>query len=187
LKVAGHISSNKLAGQLVRRRTGSLARSITGTGLRIDGVPAMRVGVFRGPSSRYAGLLEHGTKPHNPESPYDTVRPIPPRKALAMPVNDSLTAAGVARYPGPRQDPRELRFVPFRKSGISQGAIGGLYEEKQLKAAGDDLSKAKAAYLLLAKADYKPRHYLRSGLRDQLPQIALELGQLLGRLAGGRK
>jgi hypothetical protein len=196
LLVAGRISKRFLSGQRVKRRTGSLARSITGSGVLVKGVPGMRVGVFRGPALQYAGVQEYGTRGKSPESPYPTIVP-KKAKALAVPVNpggSSLTFAGVPRYTGPRQFPGKLRFVPFRR-GM---AIGALYPEAALKNAPKSpdgkltLPRGKAAYLLLRKVDLPARHYLRDGFRQYLPELAESLARyirdlvvLRGRLRGG--
>ena len=67
---AGYISKNYLSGQRLNRITGTLARSIVGTGEQFRGLPSMRVGVLTGPALAYAAILEVGTKDYNPESPF---------------------------------------------------------------------------------------------------------------------
>ena len=183
---AGYIVKNKLSGQALRRRTGGLARSIEGRVINdAQGVPAVRVGVFRGPALSYAGVLEHGTRDRNPASPYPIIRPVRAR-ALAMPVGDSLTPAGVPRIPGPRDYPkrygRDLVFVPFRR-GI---AIGGLYDERELDAAearsdqgAVSLRGLSPRYVLLKQLSITPRHYLRDGLIEYLPRIGDAIGEFL--------
>jgi hypothetical protein len=179
-RIAGYITSHLLSGTPVHRRTGNLARSITGRGVNVNGIPAVRVGIFRGPALKYAGPIDQGTKPYNPSSPYDTIRPVN-AKSLAMPVNDSLTPAGVARYQGPRQYPGTLKFIPFRSGG---NVIGGLFDARNLKSARDehghlDFYKARAAYLLLTKLDLKPTFFLRTGMLAMLPNLAEALSRFL--------
>jgi hypothetical protein len=186
--MAGHITQNELAGQNLKIRTGSLARSIVGRATFRGGVPAMQVGVFRGPSLRYAGIQEYGTRGENPSSPYDTIRP-KNAKALAMPVGPSLTPAGVARYKGPRQDPNDLTYIPFNTTG---NVVGALYHTKQLqrlrkRKSGFTLKDAKAAYLLLKQVDIKPHWYLRTGVRNYLPIVARELKGYLGNALFGNR
>ena len=59
-KAAGHVTKKTLAGQVLHRRTGELARAMFGKAEMVHGIPAIRVGVFRGPSTRYAGAQEWG-------------------------------------------------------------------------------------------------------------------------------
>jgi len=186
LIAAGHISRNMLSGQRLARRTGQLARSIAGAALRVDGVPAMRVGVFRGPALKYAGVQEFGTKGKNPDSPYPTIRPRSAR-ALAIPqAPEAVTPAGVDRFGGPRGFPGELHFVPFRDSGVSQGAIGGLYSDREYDIGIEfGFDRAKVAYLLVAKVDLEPKYYLRDGFRSYLPMLSKELAELLADLVRG--
>lgn len=184
LIAAGHVSRTMLSGQRLKRRTGSLARSITGTGLRVDGVPAMRVGIFRGPALKYAGVQEFGTKGKNPESPYPTIRP-KKGKALAMPLEPALTPAGVERYGGPRNFPGGLHFIPFRNSGVAIGALYSPAEYTIAKSFG--LREAKAAYLLLKKIDIPPHWYLRDGFRNYLPLFKKALEAYLKDLLNERK
>lgn len=177
LKVAGRISKNYLSGQRVNRRSGNLARSITGQGVRINGVPALQVGIFRGPSLKYAATIELGTKGKNPDSPIPTIRPRS-GQALAVPVGDEvLTGAGVDRFGGPRNFPGELYFIPFRNSGV---AVGGLYSAVQRDIGQQfGLREARAAYLLLTEVDIEPRYFLRDGFQERLPFVAKELSLLL--------
>lgn len=186
LWIAGQIIKTSLSGKLLKRRTGQLASSITGRSIREKGVPGFKVGVFRGPALRYAGILEYGTKGFNPKSPYPTIKP-KRAKALAMPVGDAVTAAGVSRFGGPRDYEKQagkLTFIPF---GRGSGAIGGLYSETELaKGDGTNLINAKASYLLLAKTDIKPRWYLRQGVRRRLPMVVKKLSKFLEGILSGR-
>jgi hypothetical protein len=185
LWIAGQISKTSLSGQLLSRRTGSLASSVTGRSIREKGVPGFKVGIFRGPALRYAGILEYGTRGYNPKSPYATIKPKRAR-ALAMPMHDALTPAGVARYGGPREFEKhagKLTFIPFDRGS---GAIGGLYTDKELMEGDVDFSKAKASYLLLAKVDIKPRWYLRQGVRKRLPAVVKKLSKFLGDILSGK-
>lgn len=184
LWVAGQITKTKLSGDPVHRRTGNLARSVTGRAVREKGMIGFRVGIFRGPALRYAGVIEYGTRGYNSRSPYPTIKP-KKAKALAMPVNDALTPAGVARYLSPRDYARakgELTFIPFQRGS---GAIGALYTEKELIAGEKDFSNAKAAYILLKKADIKPRWYLRDGLMQSLPGVVTRLRKYFNGLLDG--
>ena len=183
LIAAGHVSRTMLSGQRLKRRTGTLAKSVTGTGLRIDGIPAMRVGIFRGPALKYAGPQELGTKGKNPESPYGTILP-KKGKALAIPLGPALTPAGVEKYGGPRNFPGELHFIPFRQSGI---AVGALYSDVEYEVARHfGIREAQAAYLLLRKVDLKPKYYLRDGFRNYMPMFAKELNKYLKDILNGR-
>lgn len=186
LLVAGHISRTKLAGQKLKIRTGALSKSVVGGGVRVQGVPAIRVGILRGPALGYAGVQEFGTKTHNPNSPYADITPRK-AKALAMPVNSSLTASGVARYRGPREDPRRLSFIPFRR-GI---AVGALYPESELRKLKRSRGKLtlkdlKAAYILLRKVALKPVFFLRDGFTEMMPTISVRIGEGLKQFIEGQ-
>jgi hypothetical protein len=186
LWVSGQIIKTALSGQVLSRRTGNLAKSITGRAFREKGVPGFKVGIFRGPALRYAGVLEYGTKGYNSKSPYPTIKP-KKAKALAMPINDALTPAGVARFLSPRDFSRqkeELIFVPYQRGS---GAIGGLYTSTELIKGETNFENAKASYLLLAKADIKPRWYLRNGLRRRLPTVVKKLGVFLTEILSGKR
>jgi hypothetical protein len=168
-KLAGYISKNFLSGQRLYRISGNLARSVIGRGIRIGGIPAVQVGIFRGPALAYAGVQELGTKKYNPDSPYNTILPKAPRKALAVPKTPLAARAGSPlKYPG------ELHFIPFRKSGI---AVGALLDDKQYNKLqhGLTLREAKIAYLLLRKTDIKPKFYMKDGMSQYLPRIAAAL------------
>lgn len=197
LLTAGHISKNLLSGQLLNRRTGTLARSVTGRGVRVGGIPGMRVGIFRGPALAYAGLQEHG----------GTIRA--KGKSLAIPIDGgpAVTSAGVERFGGPRNFPKKLVFIPFPRSK-NPDVVGGLFVANSLKAKqGRDkrgrfsglrqqgrnslgqftkkrkikvsLRDAVLAYLLMRKVTIKPKHYLRDGVRSQLPLVAEDLAKFL--------
>lgn len=179
---ADFIGDEYASGQRLKRRSGNLARSIIGRSLAVGKVPAMRIGVLRGPALRYAGVQEYGTKGKNPSSPYPTIRP-KSAKALAVPIGPALTPAGVARKPGP-EDWDNLAFVPFRGNKIT---VGGLYDVNSLHRAGGNLRKAKAYYLLMTQVDIEPKWYLRDGFDAWLPELADNLADYLRDVLVGLK
>lgn len=173
------LGENRLA-----RRTGALARSVVGVGLRINGVPAIKVGVLRGPSLRYVAIQEYGTVGKG-----GTMPTIVPKqgKALAIPMEGATTPSGVEKYggprkyPGPEPYPDNLTFIPFR----GKKAIGGLYDPRQLEKAkkrGLSLKDLKMAYLLVRSVDIKPKHFLRDGLANYLPTLISEFQGFLSRV-----
>lgn len=172
LLAAGSVIRTQLSGQALARRTGQLARSVEG---RVDDragrLPGMRVGVFKGPATAYAAVQEFGTKGRNPASPIPTITPVT-AKALAIPVGDSLTGAGVAKFDGPRSDPRDLVFIPFKRNQI---VIGALFERNRIRRAqarsrGDfSLRDVQAAYLLMTEVDIEPTFWLTRGLNEYFP------------------
>lgn len=195
-KAAGHVTGTMLSSQRLRRRTGALARSIVGAAVRVRGVPGMKVGVFRGPgksslgssgkrreSLPYAAVQEFGTVGKGGR--YPTI--VPRRaKALAVPTGPALTPAGVPRYTGPREYPRELVFIPFR----GPNAIGGLFEKPRGRRRRRDVRSMRLAYFLLRRTDIAPTHFLRDGFRAYLPTVTKNLGaflreQLTGKPKGG--
>jgi len=168
--IAGSISRNFLSGQVLNRNTGNLARSIIGRGIRVGGVPAVQVGVLRGPALAYAGPQEEGTKGKNPDSPYPTIRP-KTGKALAIPVSPRAK-----RSAGPRTFPDKLTFIPY--PGGEQ-IIGGLYTERELKKGKFSLRDARVSFLLAKYVDLKPSYYLRDGFAAALPKLTEDLADFI--------
>jgi hypothetical protein len=175
----------------VRVRSGALTRSILARRELFQGVPAIRVGVLRGPSLKYAAAQEYGTQGKNPASP---IRTIVPRRAksLAMPVNTALKTSGVGRYPSPRQYPGGLHFIPFRR-GIAKGA---LYPASEMKKMARDKAKSperfslrnyKAAYILLKRTDIRAHFFLRDGMQAYLPKLVAKIEQYLKGLFDARR
>jgi len=90
---AGHVSSEYLTGQSLKSRTGFLRKAVTAWMMADDhavvGVPADTA------VEKYKWLLGDETKTIRPKS----------GRFLAIPIGENLTAAGVARYPSPRDVP----------------------------------------------------------------------------------
>jgi len=170
---AAHIVKTKLSGSPLKRRTGSLARSIVGVSARHQGFPALQIGVFRGPALAYANIQEHGGE-------------IRPRKARALafapPGSPALTAAGVERHGGPRNYPGSLTFIPFK--GVN--AVGGLFDSVALKGV-TSLRDITPVYLLLRRVFIKPKHYIRDGVMERLPAIAKAISKALVDLFADQK
>lgn len=176
LIAAGFVVKTTLSGQLLNRRTGSLARSMTGRGVQFRGLPAMKVGVFRGPALQYAGIQEHG----------GTIKP-KKAKALAIPQEAVLTPAGVDRFGGPRGYPGELRFIPFRSSGV---AIGGLFDADSLddqESTELDLGDGILAYMLVREVKIPATHFLSRGFRAYLPTLGQNFAKFLALLLLGEE
>jgi len=173
LKTAGNVSKTSLSGQILHRRTGALARSVVGKAELIHGIPAMRIGVLRGPSVKYAGILEHG----------GTIKP-KKAKALSIPQKPVLTGAGVDRFGGPRNFPGNLRFLPFRR-GIAIGKLVNENEAKSLQEQGTSVYAAKAYYLLIKEAHIPAKHWLSIPIRAFLPKISIELKTFMKDLLNG--
>lgn len=188
-RIAGDIVKTRLSGpprtarstalrrNVLRRRTGNLARSVVGRGEILGGLPAFRVGVLRGPAVRYAAVQELGTVGKGGELP--TIRPVR-AKALAIPQEGALTPAGVERFGGPRGSPVPLRFVPFRR-GV---AVGKLVDERQLEKETEaaraahraiDYDNVTTYYLLVKRVDITPTHFLRDGVRAAMPKLTNDL------------
>lgn len=165
LKIAGYITRTKVSGQRLAIRTGRLAGSIVGSAVRVDGVPAVRVGVLRGPALAYVRIQELG----------GIVKKKPGGPNLAIPQPLVLTPAGVDRFGGPRGYPGELKFIPFRNSGV---AVGGLFpktELERIRKRGLDLENARMAYLLVTRVRIPAKHFMRDGFKESLPGLAREL------------
>lgn len=176
-RAAAYIIKTQLSGSPVKRRTGALAQGMVGRATMLNGVPGIRVGVARGPATKYAGVVDQGTQDLNPQSPYPVIKPVRAR-ALAMPVDDALTPAGVAKYDGPRSYPGSLTFIPFRDSGV---AVGALYDSASLAALRRatkgpiDLRQARRLYVLLRQASIPPTFFLRKGMEGFIPELVSEL------------
>jgi hypothetical protein len=167
-KIATHIVKTKLSGQLLGRRTGQLAQGTIGLAERRGGVPGLRVGVLRGPAIAYAGIHEHG----------GTIRPKRAR-ALAIPVEGgpAVTQAGVERFGGPRSFPGKLSFIPFRNSGLAVGGLFTTSSEQGRDRRGRFLTfgLGELAYLLVKEVKIKPKHFIRDGFREKLPELTKNL------------
>lgn len=180
LIVAGGISRSMTAGGTLRRRTGSLARSVIGKSDYIGGLPGMRIGIFTGPALAYAAVQEFGAE----------IKPKKPGGFLAVPVDGGggLTPAGVARYESARQYPRELVFARGRfkaRLGGKEVTAGAalLDSDRRFK---DFMKHARPVYLLLRKVNIRPKKYLRNGLSAALPLVIARLQEdLLKELANG--
>ncbi len=184
-RMAGHITKNTLAGQILKRRTGSLARSVASTVVYPKGsqLPGIKVGVFRGPAKKYAAVQEYGTKGRNISSPIPTIRP-KRRKALTIPTRENKTAAGVAKRTA-KSYRGSLKFIPFRNSGV---AIGGLFapksysrEVKLARKSGRpvNIRNMDMLFILVKHVDLKERRWLRKGVEDFLPTLGRELTAFL--------
>lgn len=165
--IAGRIVKNQLSGQLIKRRTGTLARSVIGQAEKYNGLPAFRVGVLRGPALSYASILERG----------GTIRP-KNAKSLAIPQKPALTPAGVEKFGGPRSYPGELRFLPFRR-GVAVGKLVDEAEAIAFESQGLSPYQAEAVYLLVRSVTIKPRYWLKTGMKEQLPPFIKRMAQFL--------
>lgn len=194
-EIGGRIANNTSAGgNGLRRRTGSLARSIWGDGIMYHGVPGIRVGSLRGPAVKYVKIQELGTVGKGGELP--TIKPQGTMvKNLAIPLNQALTPSGVPRKPSP-MNWGKLHFIPFknRKSQNAQGALFTPAEFKKIQRAikrgtFEGLKNYKALYLLVRKVDIKPKHFLRNGLMEAIPDLNRKLAAFIKSLwfaAGAR-
>lgn len=133
---------------LLRVRTGRLRNTVSGTA-EVNGDEAVITLSAGGRGQRgpvpYGRIQEEG----------GTIKPVNGR-FLAIPVGHALTAAGVARYPSPRDVPG-LRFVPIRG-----GAMGRLVRDVGGRRARTDLY-----FLLVRSVTIRPKRYLATA-RDQL-------------------
>ena len=209
-RIAGTISKNMRAGSGLRRRTGSLARGVVGGAVEIGDQPAVRVGILRGPSLKYAGPQEFGTQGKEPDSPYPTIRPVR-RKFLTIPTDagGALTPAGVPRYTTARDFPGGLKFVRGPVSAIVNGrtirASAALYKASDynkvlasrfgIGARGGGARRTaslflalRPVYLLVKRIDLKAARFLRGGLEAGLADVEKSLIEdIQGLIDGGTK
>lgn len=209
-RAAGHVIKTQLTGtgakttyqanpytKKRRRRTGSLARSITGGLATEKGLPAIEVGIFRGPALKYAGIQEEGTKSFNPSSPFPDIEP-KTAQALAIPVGDALTPAGVPRYHSIRAYPEQLKAIYFRSPRSTKGLdqIGVLVTmSSYLAAVGNDIGGLDYASinwealnivaLLATRSGITPGFFLRDGVQDFLPELTDSLAAFMVKEVGG--
>lgn len=170
----------------LERRTGSLMRDLTAQAELFQGVPSIQVGIFKGPSTKYAAVQELGTQGKNEESPFPDITP-KNGEALAVPVGPALTPAGVPRYVSARDYPKPLVFAPW----FRPYAVGGLYDDasmrREVKAAEKakrpiDLKNVLLVYMLLRRAQIPAHYFLRTGFRDVfLPRMVAALQEFLAR------
>jgi len=167
-KAGGHIVRTMLSGQRLSRRTGRLAGSVLGLMEDYKGLPAIRVGTLRGPATKYGGIQQRGGE----------IRPVK-AKALAIPQEAALTPAGVDRFGGPRGYPGELKFIPFRNSGV---AVGGLYDPATIQKGEDgkvDLASATMYYMLVKRVNIPASKWLTDGWKKYSPTFTHELAVFL--------
>lgn len=166
-RVAKGVAASTLRGQVLKRRTGRLARSVEGHALRFRGVPSLRVGVFRGFALGQAAAHEYGAD----------IRPKNAR-ALAVPVQGgpATTSGGRSKFAGPREYPGKLFFIPFRSG---KAVVGGLFEKRRGGRRG------RLVYVLVTRVRLKKRGWLSKGLDRQLPDVSSRLERLLTRVLAG--
>lgn len=162
--IAGQVVKTKLSGQRLNRRTGILANSITGGTVIRNKLPALTIGIFKGPALAYAAVQEFGTVGAGGTLP--TIRP-KKAKALSIPVGaHALTPSGVSRFDSPRDyvGPGELIFIPSATSvGVLVDSVTDINE------VGDVTG---VQYVLATKVDIPPQHYLYDTMVQNLPRIA---------------
>ena len=162
--------SGASGGSGLRRRTGSLAKSFMGGAVQYKGLPAVRVGVLKGPAEEYAHVHEYGTKGKGGKLP-----DIRPKKAkyLAVPLwskaagfgsNRAVTDAGVSMFSSPREYPGQLRFVSIRGGGA--GGSAALYDDDDFT--NNEPIPGQATYLMLRKVSIKPRPFAEPSLRHAM-------------------
>jgi hypothetical protein len=160
-KIGGFIAKNFLSGQVLNRRTGNLARSVEGIYEVSEGLPRLRVGVFKSPARNYARMQEFG----------GTITP-KKAKSLAVPVGaGAITPAGVSKYDSPRQYPGELQYIPINRGNL----VALLVDPKEKRKAEGE--RMKATYLLLRRVRVKARPFLRPGVMAFLPELTQEVGR----------
>ena len=160
-KVGGFIAKKFLSGQVLRRRTGNLARSVEGIYEVSEGLPRLRVGVFKSPARNYARIQEFG----------GTITP-KKAKSLAVPVGArAITPAGVAKYASPREYPGDLQYIPINRGNV----VAILVDPKEKRKAQGE--RMKATYLLLRRVRVKARPFLRPGVMAFLPELTAEVSR----------
>lgn len=160
-QLAGRVITQSLSGQILKRRTGSLARGVVGQAeINPNGLPSVRVGSLRGPSLKYAEILESG----------GIIRP-KKAKALAIPVGEALTPAGVSRYASPRDFPAPLRYVP-----VNRGRFVGFLMREDLARRQDSVN---ALFLLVRSVTIPAFRWLSRPIGENLPWLSQEIARYI--------
>lgn len=163
--------SRDLARTRLRRRTGNLSRSITGT---VEGWPSVTMGLRAGGGAedvRYAALQEYG----------GTVRP-KGHPFLAIPVGPALTPAGVPRYPGgPRTVPVPLAVAQTRNRDFV------LVEAHGRRTKGGRLSSVQGVvwYILRRQVTVPAHRFVRDPFDAMVRALPQQMSEALQRAVGG--
>lgn len=146
----------------VGKRTGALGRSFGSQteGQQIDDLAA-HIG-FGPPANPFFGGAERYARVHETGM---TIRP-KRGKFLAIPIEEGLTPAGVARFRSPR-DVFLLRFVPIAGRGFEAGFFG--FD-------GDAL-----LYIFLRKVTIPPRLNFRNDWREAKPGVVRKMTEAVNR------
>lgn len=160
-----------------RRGVSKLSRALTSQSLMVNGVPAVRVGVFEGPALAYAGITEHGTKKWNPLSPYPVIVPKKASpSALAIPTEQggALDASGDQIFSGPRQQP-QLKYVRLH----GRHPVVGLIVRTKRTREALSLGSLNIVWILVTSANRKPKFYLKGGMEEYLPILVMRLADFI--------
>jgi len=149
-----------LTGQALKRRTGTMARVVTGwLAEPLHGV----VGIpDNSPVDRYAWLLGDERK---------TIVPTK-SKFLTIPIGENLTAAGVAKYTSPRQVP----------DGFFVNTNGRLLFGRKNGKRG----KFRALFLLVKSVTIQGTGALKDGVESQLDNIIADMETEIGKAIDSR-
>lgn len=168
-QITKSIRRNYLSGNPLHRRTGNLASGIVSSSIiSKTGLPGIKVGVLRGPALKYYLTQNYGTKGLNPDSPIDDI--VPRRaEAMAIPVGPALTSSGVRKRISPTSWDN-LKFIPFRNSGVAIGALYDADDLASLRGEGLTLSDIPQYYLLVLQVRMKPTLFMEKAIAARLPQ-----------------
>ncbi len=182
MKLAESEAARSLRGDVLRARSGVLARSVFGF-VREDssGFPTGVLGVRKGLADKYARIMEVGTVGAGGLLP--DVVPVRAR-ALAVPLPAALDRRGVPLYTGPR-DPRIASQIylirrkgmpPLLARNVNTKAIRVNKRTGEVRA-GQSLGvnffgdRVEPLFVLLPRTVVKPRRYLRGAVERTLPTI----------------
>jgi phage gpG-like protein len=146
VKLAKHIERDKLAGQVLHRRTGKLARSILGT-MESN---ASSVDAIVGTKTEYARIQELG----------GTVTAGKTSQWLTIPLEAALTGAAVMKYPKARDYPNT-----FFKRGAASGGKNLILWQKLAA------NKIVSLFLLRKSVNIPARPYMKPSLQEMKAEI----------------
>lgn len=158
LHAAAHTARQHLTGQSLRRRTGNLARALTGW--RVAKYQAM-VGVKDASAvDAYAWLLGDETKTIVPKK----------GKYLAIPIGQNLTKAGVAKYDSPVFVPGGF-FLRTRSGKLLFGVMDGAGNQSRIGSKTRKTARFVPLFVMKESVTIKGKGALAKGVLEAVPAM----------------
>ncbi|MGH2271391.1 hypothetical protein ACQ9LF_06290 [Anaerohalosphaeraceae bacterium U12dextr] len=171
---AAQTARRHLSGQSLRRRTGSLARALTGW--RIAKYQAM-VGIQdQSAVNAYAWLLG------------DEIKTIVPTqgKYLAIPIGQNLTKAGVARYDSPRSVPGGF-FLKTKSGKLLFGIMDGAGNQSRIRSKTRKTARFVPLFVMKESVTIKGTGVLAKGVLESVSDMTQIIQEELETIIGSIK